>query len=162
MKHGRRTVAVLAAAACLLVGGAIGSGLINAGAATSNSQSKGSPGSAGSNEDATHEQSESAAREAAEDNGTATFGPCGAGHGGGSNEDPAHEKAESAAREAAEDNGTATCGRHHDGDHGPGGGSNEDPAHEKAESAEREAQEGTGTSQPGAPSSGAATTTPAT
>ena len=33
MQHGRRTVKVVAAAGCLLVGGAIGGGLLNAGAA---------------------------------------------------------------------------------------------------------------------------------
>ena len=72
----------------------------------------------------------------------------------------------SAAREAAEDNGTAAFGPrdgHHGHCHGgPGGGSNEDPAHEKSESPDREAQESGGTSQPAAPSSGAATTSPAT
>ena len=34
MKHVRRTFLVLVAAPCLVVGGAVGSGLINAGAAT--------------------------------------------------------------------------------------------------------------------------------
>jgi hypothetical protein len=125
MKHGRRLVTILGAAACLVVGGAVGSGLINAGAATSKSSS------------------------------TATNGPS-----QGSNEDPAHEKGESAAREAAEDNGTATFG-HHGDCHGRGG-SNEDPAHESGESAGRESQESPGASQPGAPSSGATTTTPST
>lgn len=52
-----------------------------------------------SNENATHEAGESAAQEAAENNGTA-------GHGGGpngqSNETATHEAGESAAREAAE------------------------------------------------------------
>ena len=52
-----------------------------------------------SNEDATHEAGESAAQEAAENNGT--FRP--GGHGGGpSNESAAHEAGESAAQEAAE------------------------------------------------------------
>ena len=51
-----------------------------------------------SNEDATHEKSESAAREAAENSGQRPFGG-GAGH---SNEGPTHEKGETAAREAAE------------------------------------------------------------
>jgi hypothetical protein len=56
----------------------------------------------GSNEDATHEAGESAAREADEANGNfggrhdGTFKP---------NEDAAHEKGESAAREAQEDAG---------------------------------------------------------
>ena len=107
MKHGRRTVSVLAAAACLVVGGAIGSGLLNAAAATSGSKAKGSATTAHtSNEDPAHEAGESAAREAAEDNGTATFGgPGGHGHRGGSNEDPAHEQSESAEREAEESAG---------------------------------------------------------
>ena len=55
-----------------------------------------------SNEDATHEAGESAAQEAAENNGTAR--PHGAGPGG-SNETAAHEAGESAAREAAENAG---------------------------------------------------------
>jgi hypothetical protein len=51
-----------------------------------------------SNETATHEQGETAAREAAENNGT--FHP--SGHNGQSNETSAHEATESAAQEAAE------------------------------------------------------------
>ena len=54
-----------------------------------------------SNEDAAHEKNESAAQEAAENNGTFRGGhgrPC----GGHSNEDAAHEKTETAAEEAAE------------------------------------------------------------
>ena len=56
-----------------------------------------------SNEAATHESGESAAQEAAENNGTAHFGGPG-GHpcGGHSNEDATHEKTETAAQEAAE------------------------------------------------------------
>jgi hypothetical protein len=50
-----------------------------------------------SNEDAAHEAGESAAQEAAENNGTARRG--GAGH---PNEDAAHEAGETAAQEAAE------------------------------------------------------------
>lgn len=50
-----------------------------------------------SNEDATHEQGESAAREADENAGRAGFG-----HHGGWNEDPAHETSGGAAREAQE------------------------------------------------------------
>jgi len=61
-----------------------------------------------SNEDATHEKNESAAQEAAENNGT--FHPAGPGGpgaggrpcGGHSNEDATHEKSESTAQEAAE------------------------------------------------------------
>jgi hypothetical protein len=55
-----------------------------------------------SNEDPAHEAGESAQREAAENNGTATYGGR-----GGSNEDPAHEAGESAAREAQESSGAA-------------------------------------------------------
>src|SRR6185437_7654929 len=56
-----------------------------------------------SNEDPAHERNETAAQEAAENNGTARHGqdglrPC----GGHSNEDAAHEAQESAAEEAAE------------------------------------------------------------
>jgi hypothetical protein len=61
-----------------------------------------SAGTNKSNEDATHEASEPAARETAEDNGTAFMG-----HGGGSNEDPTHEASEPAARESQEAPGTA-------------------------------------------------------
>lgn len=53
-----------------------------------------------SNENATHEAGESAAQEAAENNGTAPHGP--GRPGGQSNETPAHEANESAAQEAAE------------------------------------------------------------
>ncbi|HEX9546468.1 MAG TPA: hypothetical protein VF942_03975 [Acidimicrobiales bacterium] len=54
-----------------------------------------------SNETATHEQNETAAREAAENSGT--FHPGGPdGHNGPSNETSTHEATESAAQEAAE------------------------------------------------------------
>ena len=57
-----------------------------------------------SNEDPAHEKNESAAQEAAENNGTFHPGPGGLGAPGNhpSNEDPTHEKSETAAREAAE------------------------------------------------------------
>ena len=59
-----------------------------------------SPGACKSNEDATHEKSETAAREAAENTGQC---PPGRGPGPGkSNEDPTHEKSETPAHEAAE------------------------------------------------------------
>jgi hypothetical protein len=109
MTHGRRTVTVLAAAACLVVGGAVGSGLLNAGAATTGKGSSptGSARPHGSNEDPAHETTEDAAREAAEDNGTATYGRH-RDHGGfHSNEDPAHESSESAGREAQESPGAS-------------------------------------------------------
>jgi hypothetical protein len=83
MKHGRRLAIILAAAACLLVCGALGGGLLNAGAAPSKSSSTATNGQPqGSNEDPAHEKGESAAREAAEDNGTATFGHHGDCHHG--------------------------------------------------------------------------------
>ena len=55
-----------------------------------------------SNEDATHEKNESAAQEAAENNGTFHPGGPGGPGAGPSNESAAHEAGESAAREAAE------------------------------------------------------------
>jgi hypothetical protein len=61
-------------------------------------------GSFKSNEDATHESSESTARETAEDSGQ------GFHHGngkGGSNEDPTHEANEPAGRESNENSGLA-------------------------------------------------------
>ena len=83
MKHGPRLAAILGAAACLIVGGALGGGLLNAGAATSTGTSTAANGpSQESNEDPAHEKGESAAREAAEDNGTATFGHHGDCHHG--------------------------------------------------------------------------------
>lgn len=61
-----------------------------------------------SNENATHEAGESAAQEAAENNGTAPHagGPGGHPCGGHSNEDATHEKGEAAAQEASE---SAAC-----------------------------------------------------
>ena len=53
-----------------------------------------------SNENAAHETGESAAQEAAENNGT--FHPGGSGPNGQSNESAAHEAGESASQEAAE------------------------------------------------------------
>ena len=94
MKHGRRLAVVLGAAACLIVGGALGGGLLDAGAATSKGSSTVTNGpSQGSNEDPAHEKGESAAREAAEENGTATFGrhgDChhGEQHGSGGSSEP--------------------------------------------------------------------------
>jgi hypothetical protein len=83
MKHGRRLATIVGAAACLIVGGALGGGLLNAGAAPGKSSSTATSGqSQGSNEDPAHEKGESAAREAAEDNGTATFGHHGDCHHG--------------------------------------------------------------------------------
>jgi len=61
-----------------------------------------SPGSFKSNETAAHEAGESAAQEAAENNGTFHPGGPGGPGRGPSNESAAHEASESAAREAAE------------------------------------------------------------
>ena len=89
----RKAIAAAAVAGSLLTGGAIGATLFSAGgagaatstttapatssattpAATSTPAATPAPGHP--NEDATHEAGESAAREAAEDNGTATYGP---------------------------------------------------------------------------------------
>ena len=107
----QKRVAILALAAGLVAGGGAGAilgmtRLASADTSTTtpaNSSSSETPAAraTGSNEDATHEAGESAAREAEEDAGKAGFGH----HRGGSNEDAAHEAGESATREAAEDAG---------------------------------------------------------
>ncbi|HLZ95009.1 MAG TPA: hypothetical protein VKT20_06750 [Candidatus Dormibacteraeota bacterium] len=108
MNRTRTVLLAAAVASAMLVGGVVtasalsNSPLGNVLAAASPSPSS---GTFKSNEDATHEKGESAAQEAAENNGT--FHPGGPGGLGGpgkqaSNEDPTHEKSESAAREAAE------------------------------------------------------------
>jgi len=61
-----------------------------------------SPGPFKSNETTAHEAGESAAQEAAENNGTFRPGGPGGPGGGPSNETAAHEATESAAREAGE------------------------------------------------------------
>src|SRR3954451_13973616 len=104
MRHAKRAGITIAAAACLIVGAAVGGSLLTAGAATSGSSATGR----GFNETKAHEAGESAARESAETNGTAdhgregTFTP---------NEDQGHEASESAEREPAEPNGPAGPGR---------------------------------------------------
>ena len=107
MEHGKRIGIALAAACCLVAGAAFGGSLLNAGAATPATSASGSP-ARGSNETKSHEAGESAAREAAENNGTADYGPRGDHDGGFPNEDPSHEAAESAAREAQEHSGAST------------------------------------------------------
>jgi hypothetical protein len=106
MDRTRKTVLAIAMGGLMVAGGALGGGLLNAGAADSTSKPKASPsGAFQPNEDATHEKSESAAREAAEDSGKfpGHRERGGGDHGGGfPNEDPAHEAGESAAREKAE------------------------------------------------------------
>jgi hypothetical protein len=97
-------------AAAMIFGGALGatflakSTLTNVNAA----QSVASPAPT-SNEATAHESGESAAQEAAENNGTARpAGAAGAAGAGHPNEDPTHEAGESAAREAAENAATAS------------------------------------------------------
>ena len=94
----RKAVAATGLVAVAVAGGALGASLIGTADAAAPSPSPTAGG--GSNEDPAHETGESAARETAENNGTATFG--GHHHGRGPNEDAAHEAGESAAREAAE------------------------------------------------------------
>lgn len=96
----RKAIAAGGLVALAITGGAVGATLMGTANAATPSPA---PAVGHSNEDPAHEAGESAAREAAENNGTATYG----GHGGrgGSNEDPAHEAGESAAREAQEDAG---------------------------------------------------------
>jgi hypothetical protein len=107
-----RKAGIAAAMGGLVVAGsAVGGGLMSAGAATTPpaGTSGSNLGAFHPNEDKAHEASESAAREAAEDNGTADFGRGGRPGGGAfhPNEDKPHEASESAAREQAEDDGTA-------------------------------------------------------
>jgi hypothetical protein len=93
-----------AVAAAMLFGGVIGatvlakSTLAPANASTFSAPLAVTTVAPKSNEDATHEATESVAREAAENNGTAR--PAG---GGTPNETAAHEAGESTAQEAAED-----------------------------------------------------------
>ncbi|MEO9008720.1 MAG: hypothetical protein ABI401_16635, partial [Candidatus Dormibacter sp.] len=123
----QRLVLVAGAAGSLIAGGVIGASLAGPLAASASNGSNGgqsasasnggalgflaaataSPaaGTFKSNEDATHEAGESAAREAAENNGTAHFG----GGAGGSNENATHEAGESAAREAQENSAKAAA-----------------------------------------------------
>ncbi len=107
MSRIRPAVFAAAVAGSMLVGGAVGAAIYSAStvvanAATASPSPAASPGTFKSNEDATHEQGESAAQEAAENNGTAPHGGPGGPRAGGSNEDPTHEAGESAAREAQE------------------------------------------------------------
>ena len=90
-------------AAAMIAGGVLGAtALAKAPAASANSVlAAASPAPTfKSNEDATHEKGETAAREAAENSGQRPFG-----NGGHPNETAAHEAGESAAREAAENAG---------------------------------------------------------
>ncbi len=116
----QRALLVAGAAGSLVAGGAIGATLAGPLAATASSgntsgqntsastgnaygflvAASAAPKAGTSNENATHEGTESAAREAAENNGTATFG--GGTRTPGGNENATHEAGESAAREAQE------------------------------------------------------------
>ena len=99
-----------AIAAAMLFGGVIGATVL---AKSSNVSASGVFAAASptptpkSNEAATHESGETAAQEAAENNGTAHHGGPGGGPGGPSNETAAHEATETPAREAAETPATA-------------------------------------------------------
>lgn len=123
MPADKNRIAVLALAAGLAGGAVIGAGLgivASAGAqspdttvpATTEPGPTGAtppagattPKGSGSNEDPTHEATESPQREADEDAGRAHFGH---GH---RNEDPAHEATESPEREAQEDSGSGAAG----------------------------------------------------
>jgi hypothetical protein len=99
-----RTVAFASTvAAAMLAGGVLGANLLaNVSAASPSPSPAASLGTFKSNEDPTHEKGETAAREAAENNGTFHPGGPGGPGGGPSNETAAHEATESAAREAAE------------------------------------------------------------
>src|SRR2546423_302622 len=103
MDRTRVVVFASVVAAAMIFGGVLGatvlarSAVLGAGAAALAAASP----TPQSNESATHEQGESAAQEAAENNGTfrgAGGHPC----GGHAHEDATHEKAETAAQEAAE------------------------------------------------------------
>lgn len=95
----------VAVGGALLLGGVAGAAFVASGGigpAVSALAATTSPSpSPHSNESPAHERGESAAREAAENNGTFHPGAPG-GHHGPSNESPAHEAGETAAQEAAE------------------------------------------------------------
>jgi hypothetical protein len=102
MKHTRAVVVASSVAAAVMFGGVVFGINAFAKSPSSNFLAAASPTPTfKSNEDPTHEKNESAAQEAAENNGTFHPGPGGPG-GGKSNEDPTHEQSESASREAAE------------------------------------------------------------
>jgi hypothetical protein len=104
-----KRTAALALAVGLVGGGLIGGmfGLPNISGAQSTTTPPSSPTSpdqsqATSNEDPSHEATESPEREAEEDSGHFQW------HHHGSNEDPAHEATESPEREAQEDSGSGS------------------------------------------------------
>lgn len=100
---------VIAVGSALALGGVAGAAFVASGGigpAVSALAATATPSpSPHSNETAAHEKNESAAQEAAENNGTFHPGGPGAGpggHHGPSNESPTHEAGETAAQEAAE------------------------------------------------------------
>jgi hypothetical protein len=112
MNKSRSLVFASAIAGAMILGGVFGATVLahsTLTAANAAASATPSPGAFKSNEDPAHEKGESAAQEAAENNGT--FHPGGPGGPGGPgagfpNENPTHEAGESATREAAENSGT--------------------------------------------------------
>lgn len=104
MKNARALVLGSAAAGAIALGGVLFGVNAFANSPTGSLFVAASPspsaGACKSNEDATHEKGETAAREAAENSGQCPRGG-GPGHGK-SNEDPTHEKNETPSQEAAE------------------------------------------------------------
>ena len=102
MKTSYKAGIAAAVVAASMAGGALGASLIGSAGAQSNDSTT-APAASGKvstpNTDPAHEATESPEREAAEQNGTATYGH---GPGGHSNTDPAHEAGESAQRQAEE------------------------------------------------------------
>lgn len=101
MSNGRTLVIASVAAAAMVFAGVVVASAANRGNVPANflAAASPSPGAFKSNETASHEAGEPAARETAENNGT--FRP-GGGPGGHSNETSAHESGETSAQEAAE------------------------------------------------------------
>ncbi len=107
MSTGRTLLFASAMAAAMIVVGFVAASAAGRGGPASNILVAASPTPTfQSNETATHEASEPAARETAENNGT--FRPAGGGGPGHSNETSTHEAGESEAQEAAE-NAKATA-----------------------------------------------------
>ena len=101
MNRTRIVIFAAAAAAAMVLGGVLtATALAKAPLSTVYAAASPSPAFR-SNEDPTHEKNESAAQEAAENNGTFHPGAGGPGHGP-SNETPSHEATESPSREASE------------------------------------------------------------
>src|SRR5438445_4350672 len=108
MSTGRTLFCASAMAAAMIVVGFVAASAAGRGGPASNILVAASPTPTfQSNESATHEASEPAARETAENNGTFRPGG-GAGGPGHSNETSAHETGESAVQEAAENARAAT------------------------------------------------------